>query len=319
MSNTPQILLYESLDLISTTTVNGVLYGIALSVFILSAQLLYTRSKDLDHRRQAIFMLVYTSVVMALGIIYLALLTWTIQLGYIDNNNFLGEPIEYEAAMFGGQLIGVVQGSLNTIIDCLTLGIQLWRLWVIYLATQYAVIIMILPSLLFLGFIELFIDVKDVPPDFVFTMNIAFQLAFTVLVTLLVIARLLFIRRHHVRLMGASDTSKQYMGIAAMLIESYTLESVWNIGGLVSSTMPKNQAVIAFFNNCNIIACLLVIYRVSMGRAWNKQIGRQITRSLQFNHSNGHTTQSTGLGIATQVSQTYTGTNNPLPSAPLGT
>ncbi|KAF9445262.1 hypothetical protein P691DRAFT_651710, partial [Macrolepiota fuliginosa MF-IS2] len=91
-----QTLTLEDVDLISLTTINGVLYGIALSLFILFARSLYSQLKDPDFRRQSIFMFSYTCVVMICGIVYLALMTQTTQLTYIDHNTFLGEPIDYE-------------------------------------------------------------------------------------------------------------------------------------------------------------------------------------------------------------------------------
>ncbi|KAF9440653.1 hypothetical protein P691DRAFT_781788 [Macrolepiota fuliginosa MF-IS2] len=273
MSITGQLRLIEDVDLISETTINGLLYGIALSLFFLCVQSLYPQLKDPHLRRQAIFMLGYTSVVMICGFVFLALFTQIIQLAYIDHNTSLGEPIVNEQVLFG-QPIGVGQGAFSTVMDALTLGIQLWRLWMIYNATQYAIIIMVLPVLLYLGVI------------------------------------------------GATDTSKLYLGIVTMLIESYALESAWALAALISYVV-KGAASVGLFNNCSgaieMIAYLLVVYRVSTGRAWSKNTGQQITRSLQFNHGTGHTTQTTGLETATQTSQTHTDAStvasNPLPLA----
>ncbi|KAF9442698.1 hypothetical protein P691DRAFT_680931 [Macrolepiota fuliginosa MF-IS2] len=144
--------LTEDVDLISATTINGLLYGIALSLFFLSVQSLYPQLKSPHLWGQAIFMLGYTSVVMICGIIYLTLVTQMGQLSYIDHNTSLGELLGYEIFLLG-QPIEVAQTIFNIIVDIMTLGIQLWRLWVIYHATQYSVVIMVLPVLLYLGFI----------------------------------------------------------------------------------------------------------------------------------------------------------------------
>ncbi|KAF9441338.1 hypothetical protein P691DRAFT_641561, partial [Macrolepiota fuliginosa MF-IS2] len=105
-------------------------------------------------------------------------------------------------------------------------------------------------------------------------------------VTSLVIACLLFICRHHIKLMGATDISEQYMGIVTMLVESYALESVWPLASL--ALLITGSTGLLLFSNCNvaieIITYLLVIYRVSTGRAWSKKAGQQISRSLEFNH-----------------------------------
>ncbi|KAF9447486.1 hypothetical protein P691DRAFT_821014 [Macrolepiota fuliginosa MF-IS2] len=150
--STQQQLLFEDLDLISLTTISGLLFGIALSIYVLSANSLYHQLKDPHQQRQATFLSVYTTMVMASGIILFALVTKRVQLAYIDHNNSLGAPIEYQFNIYGLP-IGIAESVVNVILDTLTLGIQIWRLWVIYSATQYALIIIIIPLLLFLCFI----------------------------------------------------------------------------------------------------------------------------------------------------------------------
>ncbi|KAF9446269.1 hypothetical protein P691DRAFT_648185, partial [Macrolepiota fuliginosa MF-IS2] len=163
------------------------------------------------------FMFAYASVVMICGIVFLALNTWMVQLSYIDHNTFPGAAEEYEVAYLFTRPGGITEGTFNIIIDVLTLGIQIWRLWVIYSTTRYAIAVIILPILLFLCYT------------------------------------------------GASEASKQYMGIVAMLIESYALESIWTIAALISELLGNGPAG-TFFASCDpaieIIAYLLVIYRV---------------------------------------------------------
>ncbi|KAF9443878.1 hypothetical protein P691DRAFT_632109, partial [Macrolepiota fuliginosa MF-IS2] len=103
-------------------------------------------------------------------------------------------------------------------------------------------------------------------------------------VTALIIGRLLLVHRRHINIMGTSETTKQYMGIVAMLIESYALESAWTFAILISGFLG-NRAIADFFVQCDaaieIIAYLLVIYRVSSGRGWNRKTEQQMS-SLQF-------------------------------------
>ncbi|KAF9441046.1 hypothetical protein P691DRAFT_685296 [Macrolepiota fuliginosa MF-IS2] len=313
MSNTGQLRLTEDVDLISATTINGLLYGIALSLFFLCVQSLYPQLKAPHLQRQAIFILGYTSAVMICGFVYLALFTQITQLAYIDHNTSPGELHGYEQLLYG-QPIGVVLSVFNTMVDALTLGTQLWCLWVVYHATQYEIIIMVLPVLLYLVGVDLQLLLLQYPnlvsqiysflgsQVFIGVMNIAFQLAFTLLVTLLVIGRLLLIHRHHIKLMGATNISKLYMSIVTMFIESYALESAWVLASLISYIMG-GIASLDFFSNCNVaiemIAYFLVIYRVSTGRAQSKDARQQVTRSLEFNYSTGYTTQTSVLGTAT--------------------
>ncbi|KAF9444754.1 hypothetical protein P691DRAFT_834537 [Macrolepiota fuliginosa MF-IS2] len=304
-----QLLPWECLDLISLTTVNGVLYGIALSLYVLSIRLFYPQLKNSHQRRHVMFMFAYTSAVMICGIIFLALQTWMVQLAYIDHNTSPGATKEYERIYVYAQPGGIASDTFGITIDALTLGIQIWRLWVIYGATRYAIAIIILPSLLFFCLLALNITAIALDPSstrgriFAIGMTLIMsQLTIEVFVTALIIGRLLVVRRRHISTMGASESSKQYMGIAAMLIESYALESAWTIALLISEVLD-NAPVAAFFANCDpvieIIAYLLVIYRVFSGRGWNRQTEQQIS-SLQFQA--GRTTHSTTSEIVTQAS-----------------
>ncbi|KAF9445027.1 hypothetical protein P691DRAFT_785804 [Macrolepiota fuliginosa MF-IS2] len=254
IADTQPILLSEAIDLVSFTTINGLLYGIALSLYALSARSLYLQLKDPDRRRQATFMFIYSSAVMAFGLVYFALATRVAIIAYLFHNNFVGNPILEQITQLFNDPPGIARDVFNLLVDTMTLAIQIWRLWAVYQATRYATVVIILPSLILLLFI------------------------------------------------GKSDTSKQYLGIATMLIESYALESVWSLAGLVS-----NCTVVI-----EIIAYLLVIYRVAIGRAWSKQTEQRVTRSIQFNV--GH---STTLETATRTSHAFTDTDNPLPPAPL--
>ncbi|KAF9444353.1 hypothetical protein P691DRAFT_645849, partial [Macrolepiota fuliginosa MF-IS2] len=278
--------LYEEIDLVSSTAITGLLYGIALSLYVLSSRSLYPQLKVPDQRRHAIFMSVYTSVVMICGIMYFALTVLGDRLAYIDHNTSIGEPLDYLEIFDFTQPSGITLNIFGLLIDVLTLGIQIWRLWVIYSATRYAVVVIILPVLLFLCFIAMgVINLVPIPVtgDAYETLVVS-QLTIEILVTVLVVARLLVVRRRHIRLMGASEISKQYMSIATMLIESYALESAWTLAVLVAHSV-NSTAVYTFFADCDgaieVIAYLLVIYRVSTGRGWNKQTERQLS-SLHF-------------------------------------
>ncbi|KAF9447027.1 hypothetical protein P691DRAFT_823347 [Macrolepiota fuliginosa MF-IS2] len=318
----PQLLLWESLDLISSTTINGVLYGIALSLYVLASRALYPQLKISGQQKHAVFMFVYTSLVMTCGVILLVLSMRRVQLAYIDHNTFPGEPFEYLKAYSYSQPVGIGEAVFNLVNDVLTLGIQIWRLWVIYSATQYATVIVALPLLLFLSFIGMDIATMLLPTCqesrlIVDTGTIfASQLAITVLVTLLVVIRLLDIRRRHIELMPGQPP-RQYINIAAMLIESYAIQSVWSIAGLISYFLGSGPAV-AFLSDCSgvieIIAYLLIIYRISTGRGWNRQTQLQLTSfRLQTQVGSGTSPQNSqdllDVDIVASISQPLSHSN----------
>ncbi|KAF9446276.1 hypothetical protein P691DRAFT_214834 [Macrolepiota fuliginosa MF-IS2] len=308
-----QLLLWEDLNLITPTTINGVLYGIAMSLYVLSARSFYPQFKDPHQWRHATFMFVYTSVMLFSGIAVLALSTQEIQLSYIKHNTFLGEPVTFDQFYVPRQPDGIANNVFGIIVDFLTAGIQIWRLWIIYNATRHATTIIVLPVLLFLCLVVMDIvctlplSNSDVPAVAI-RLAMTSQLVITVFVTISVISRLLYIRRRHIKLMGATDISKQYVSIVAMLIESYVLESVW-ILMLLLSYFLDNIAMFTLLINCDaieVIAYLLVIYRVSTGGGWSKQTEGQIS-SLYFREERD--THTVGLEVATQTSQALPGAN----------
>ncbi|KAF9443105.1 hypothetical protein P691DRAFT_844076 [Macrolepiota fuliginosa MF-IS2] len=303
-----QLLLWEHLDLVSSTTLNGVLYGIALSLYVLCVRLFHPQLKDPHQRRHVTFMFAYASVVMICGIVFLVFKTWINQLAYIDHNTFPGAAEEYEKIYMFIQPRGITVQTSNIIIDVLTLGIQIWRLWVIYSATRYAIAVIILPLLLFLCFTALDITQITFGPggtqgeQFAIEVTLTVsQLVIEILVTALIIGRLLVVRRRHINIMGWS--ALQYMGIVAMLIESYALESAWTLAALILAFLDNRPAGI-FIVDCDpaieIISYLLVIYRVSSGRGWNRQTEQQIS-CLQFQA--GRTTHSATSDVVAQASQ----------------
>ncbi|KAF9444355.1 hypothetical protein P691DRAFT_786841 [Macrolepiota fuliginosa MF-IS2] len=317
MSDTDPILSHwEAADLISSTTVNGVLYGIALSLYVLSARSFYPQLKDKDKQKHATFMFAYTSLVMICGTIYLALDTQDIQLAYIGHNTHLGEPREFEFIYSTSLPSGIAMNIFSVMIDFSTIGIQIWRLWVIYGATRYKTVVIILPTLLFLCYIATTIVYVLPVGDELFRIangiSIGSQLVIEVFVTTMVIVSqfwflVWFSDTVLTTTTGASDASKEYMSIVTMLIESYALESAWTLAGLILyflDSEPSAGAAFTFFADCDsaieVIAYLLVVYRVFTGRAWNKQTEEQIS-SLRFQA--GNSAHSTAPGTTTQTSQ----------------
>ncbi|XP_006457469.1 hypothetical protein AGABI2DRAFT_181669 [Agaricus bisporus var. bisporus H97] len=90
---------------------------------------------------------------------------------------------------------------------------------------------------------------------------------------------------------GQVNGSPGYIKIIAMLVESYALESIWV---LLAAIFFLHGAAIFFLEsrtNIQIIAYLLVQYRVASGKAYESQRGQSNISALRWNHSNHATTQ----------------------------
>ncbi|KAJ3560586.1 hypothetical protein NP233_g10739 [Leucocoprinus birnbaumii] len=135
-------------------------------------------------------------------------------------------------------------------------------------------------------------------------------------VTTLVCMKIVQVRRRHKGVLAHNvlaiteelKTGTQYTSIIAMLVESFALESIWLVGATVTNSISllntsgsdivqrtiDISAATTFFSSTapliQIIAYLLVIFRVSMGIAWQVDTEQKLS-SLQWNMNIAQTTQ----------------------------
>lgn len=118
-------LFLESVDLIGSTTISGIFYGIAFSLYCLCAHFLYrSQTTKPFHRKYIIFSLIHASALIILATIYLALATRTIELSFIHNKNFPGGPVAHQEQVLSSQPILYLSIAASFLIGILTLGIQ---------------------------------------------------------------------------------------------------------------------------------------------------------------------------------------------------
>jgi len=120
---------------------------------------------------------------------------------------------------------------------------------------------------------------------------------FTIIVTGLVVARILLVRRRHTKILGTSDTSRNYMNIVAMLVESYALDSLWDIAFIISYGLHSRFSFLfaGVSHTIKVIAYFLVVYRVASGRGWTRDTGLKLT-TLQWNRG-----ESTAAGFTSEI------------------
>lgn len=120
--------LIEALDLISNTTVLGVLHGIAFTLYCLCARPLYLQTREPDKRGQARFTLTYISLLLLCAMIYLILTVRMNQLAYINHADFPGGPFEYEKTYNSTtESYEIAIGLFDMIVEALTMAIQVSR------------------------------------------------------------------------------------------------------------------------------------------------------------------------------------------------
>ncbi len=120
---TGRILYFEAVDLISSTTIGAVLYGIVFALYCLCAWASFLQLQEPDRRRQAIFSLTHTSLVVLCGMGVVAVDTHFIKESYVDNASYPGGPQMYEGSVAVHQPYSLLGSLLDTITVALTMAI----------------------------------------------------------------------------------------------------------------------------------------------------------------------------------------------------
>jgi hypothetical protein len=116
-------LLVTQLELVTPTTVDGTLYGIAFTLFCLYVHSLAPRLQDEDRKRQAKFMLGYSSIIMLCGLYVLIVNVWLVQDAYIKHGNYPEGPYAYTLTTYHKPLV-IISTICQFALDTLTSAIQ---------------------------------------------------------------------------------------------------------------------------------------------------------------------------------------------------
>lgn len=121
--------LNEALELIATTTILGVVYGVVFILYCLCARSLYLDFQKPDKRRRASFSIGYTSVLLFCATGTLAFNARVNQLSYIDHADFPGGPFIYILSRDSTIIsYSTTAGILELVVDFLTMAIQVGHL-----------------------------------------------------------------------------------------------------------------------------------------------------------------------------------------------
>jgi hypothetical protein len=121
------LLLLNQFQVVAPTTVGGTLYGIAFTLFCLYAHSLVVEIRNGDRKRQAKFMLVYSTVIMLCGLYNLVINAWMTQRTYIGHANYSGGPYAYKRLAYRITPVTVAGLSCQATVDVLTGAIQVHR------------------------------------------------------------------------------------------------------------------------------------------------------------------------------------------------
>jgi hypothetical protein len=122
-----ELLIINQLDLLSSTTVAGALYGLAFALFCLYVHAIGRQLREGERTRQAKFMLAYSIVVMICGTYYLVASAWVAQDAYIKHSDYPDSPYSYVISTYPTSPVIWLALACQQTVDALTSAIQVCR------------------------------------------------------------------------------------------------------------------------------------------------------------------------------------------------
>ncbi|TFY61632.1 hypothetical protein EVG20_g6978 [Dentipellis fragilis] len=241
-------------------------------------------------------LIVYTCLLFVLGIVFISMDMHLLQADFIDNREFPGGPMAYSMAHYGDAETMVPNVSA-IIAGWLADGFLLYRCLVIFQMKIYVVSFPILIYLTGIATSILFLFHTSQPGASLFNESsvnfgvIYFSLSagLNVTITGLITWRLLSFRRAVKSLLGDEHAALgPYGSIAAMVTESSLMYAVvavmlavpYALGNFVSNLF------LAPWTQVQILSPMLIIFRVTKGRAWDARTASNLT-TMRFQEARG--------------------------------
>ncbi|KAK0441326.1 hypothetical protein EV421DRAFT_1812688 [Armillaria borealis] len=268
----------------------GVGYGVVLTLTLICISRLLKRRRR-SSLKQTYFWLGYVSLVFLFATIFIAGSSTMAQYSFIDYRLFPGGPAQFENLMFSipvSEMGNVAFVLSNWFAD----AVVVWRCLVVYKGSRFSWwLVALVPCLTYiaswvLGLLWL-IQVSAPASSPWATSSINFtqpyfwtSFSLNVTMTLAIVSRLLVYRYRISSVMGSSY-GRQYTSIASMIVESSLLYTSFQLLFIVPFGLnsPVQTIFIQPLSQVQVIAPLLIIFRVSSGRAWTSDTSTQIFKS----------------------------------------
>ncbi|KAH7927755.1 hypothetical protein BV22DRAFT_1006355 [Leucogyrophana mollusca] len=235
---------------------------------------------------RSLFFLAYVSIIFVLGSISFATNTAFEQLAFVDYRNFPGGPVAFQRNMHYIP-INVASDISFVLANMCAESLLIWRCMVIFKDSRavFRVAVTFFSSLLFAGSLgmgilwlietssssEILFKTKKRVSYIVPFFFIA-SLVLNTIVSSLIAGRLIFLRRRLTSVAGQALGS-HYTNSAALVVESASLYTVFSLLFLIpfAAGSPIANAFLQIMGEVQIIAPLLIIYRVLEGKAWSEK------------------------------------------------
>lgn len=152
---------------------------------------------------------------MAMGLISLALDNRIIQISHIDQGQEPGGGLAYELSnVVSGLPISCAVDTAMFVVDILTTVMQIWRTWIVWSTTGNAVLIILVPVLLFVAFtgVQIAENVilrhpnlysRQVLPSLPLASQ-SLSISIASITTILISTRIAIVRRRHIEILDTS-------------------------------------------------------------------------------------------------------------------
>ncbi|KAF8518272.1 hypothetical protein BU17DRAFT_48850 [Hysterangium stoloniferum] len=271
---------------------DGVSYGI---LFVLTVQCVHALFQRPKHKlvkaqtRSRWLLLAYIAATFALATIGVAANAKYSQMIWIDLRNSPQGPeglIINELGFWENRMALTSYYIMSWLMDMLLIH----RCFVIW--NWHILVVLLMSSLLLANIIMAILTLVSSSHGAVFT-SIGFQLAFLIIsvstnfiYTILVAGRLLVLRKQITLALG-EEHAKVYVSVAAMVVESSALYTVFGIIYVVTYALHSNVENLIFLWIIHVqgIAQLLIILRIAQGSAITEDVTARQSTHLQFAHS----------------------------------
>ncbi|KAG1732479.1 hypothetical protein EDB19DRAFT_1733592 [Suillus lakei] len=256
--------------------VTAMFYGVVVVMAFMCWRFLWSRIRShATGYRQNIFFLCCAVFFFVLGTMYVAFIAVQTQKTFIYNRLYPGGPSAFAVKAFSPPL-GVAFLLSNWCADLL----MIWRCVVVYRDTRFHYIILGLGIIMFTTSLvtgtHWFIVMSSPKKSADGWMSIRFffpytcvALAINVSVSLLTVLRLLHHRHRMSKILGP-DYGAIYTSFSAIIIESASVYSICSLLYLIPFAVhnPLSVAFLQILGEAQLVASLLIIYRVAEGKAW---------------------------------------------------
>ncbi|KAJ7097071.1 hypothetical protein B0H15DRAFT_902416 [Mycena belliarum] len=287
---TPQQLFIEKAWL-QGALLGSVAYGCVAVLAFMCLYLLLQRKDNASSRNTRIALIAYVSIIFVFSTIFQACNVEFTQLAFVENREYPGGPAAYEND-FWNIPVDAVGNVLFVLTNWMTDSILLWRFMVIYRQCRFPIwTIMTFPCTMFLGSMamgSLFLHQLFIKNPFQAANGInwtlpylALSLSLNIILTISIVGRLTVWRIRIRRVMG-SDHGSQYTGIASMIVESAALHAVLSLLFLIPDGIGHPLSII-FLQTLmpdQVLASLLIIFRVARGKAWSSETSGKVMSSF---------------------------------------